>query len=77
MANTYNNRETPDFVVIKTDNNIDVRKHNKKAFDIYSLYCDFLYEDELNYYFEFKKENFSKFTDKFKNKILNNFYILL
>lgn len=27
MANTYNNRETPDFVVIKTDNNIEFREY--------------------------------------------------
>ena len=54
---------------------IDVRKDNKKAFDIYTLYCDFLYEDELNYYLEFKKENFSKFTDKFSSKISNNINI--
>lgn len=48
---------------------IDVRKENKYVFKFHQTYCDFLYEDELNYYLELKKENFSRFINKFKSRI--------
>ncbi len=55
--------------------NLDCRKMNKSVFKFHSGYANFLHEDELNYYLEFKKENFSKFTDKFSSKISNNINI--
>jgi RimJ/RimL family protein N-acetyltransferase len=48
---------------------IDVRKENKKASDFYNLYCNFLYEDELNYYLDFNKSEMNRYVDKFKNRI--------
>jgi RimJ/RimL family protein N-acetyltransferase len=44
---------------------IDVRKENKSVYKFHKTYCDFLYEDELNYYLEFKKEDFGRFVDRF------------
>ena len=48
---------------------IDVRKENASVLKFHNTYCDFLYEDEIDCYLEFKKENFHKFTDKFQGKI--------
>ncbi len=48
---------------------IDVRKDNKKAFELYSVYCNFLYEDDLNYYLDFNKSDMNRYVDKFKNRI--------
>lgn len=54
---------------------IDVRKENKSVCEFYKLYCSFLYEDELNYYLEFKKEDFNKYVNRFKSRICENIVI--
>ena len=48
---------------------IDVRKDNLSVFELYKVYCDYLYEDDLSHYLEFKKSDFSKFFETFKAKL--------
>ena len=56
---------------------IDVRKDNIKVCEFYKLYADFLHEDEIDCYLEFKKSNFNRFIEKFQNRIPNNVLITI
>lgn len=56
---------------------IDVRKENTSVLKLYNTYCDFRYEDEIDCYLEFKKENFYKFTEKFQSKIPTKIMIVI
>ena len=45
----------------------DVRKENKKAIELYELYgANIVAEDELNYYFEYMKEDYEKTRERYK-----------
>ena len=54
---------------------LNVRKENKSVLGFHKSYCDFLFEDELNCYFELKKTDLNLFVDKFQNRIPNDIKI--
>jgi hypothetical protein len=47
----------------------DVRNGNTSVKDLYKLYADTIYEDKVNCYFSFAKNDFYRFKDKFRHKI--------
>lgn len=51
---------------------IDVKRDNKSVFKFHAKYCEFLYEDEVNYYLELKKENLSRYENRFIDRIPKN-----